>query len=172
MTPTLVAIDKAIQLRRQSKARSLAQRAHDLEAAIAVISGCVVLWSLVSARLERWDVTAPIAFVLLGLAAANGPLSVVHLHLRSPDIRILGGNKPCSGAFLRCRRLASVPWTTTAADKARPLKGEPVEGRDVPRLTPPPPPACTEQPASGPLAMPPADRRSGGFEVRPRCPKG
>ena len=62
---------------------------HELEAAIAVISGCVVLWGLVSARLERWDVTAPIAFVLLGLAAANGPLSVLHLHLRSSDIRIL-----------------------------------------------------------------------------------
>ena len=44
---------------------------------------------LVSARLERWDVTAPIAFVLLGLAAANGPLTVVHLHLHSSDIRIL-----------------------------------------------------------------------------------
>ncbi len=62
---------------------------HELEATIAVISVCVVLWGLVSARLERWDVTAPIAFVLLGLAAANGPLSVVHLHLRSSDIRIL-----------------------------------------------------------------------------------
>jgi sodium/hydrogen antiporter len=62
---------------------------HELEAAIAVISGCLVLWGLVSARLERWDVTAPIAFVLFGLAAANGPLSLVHLHLRSSDIRIL-----------------------------------------------------------------------------------
>jgi sodium/hydrogen antiporter len=62
---------------------------HELEAAIAVISGCVVLWGLVSARLERWDVTAPIAFVLLGLLAANGPLSLVHLQLRSSDIRIL-----------------------------------------------------------------------------------
>jgi sodium/hydrogen antiporter len=62
---------------------------HELEAAIAVISGCVILWGLVSARLERWDVTAPIAFVLLGLGAANGPISLVHLHLQSSDIRIL-----------------------------------------------------------------------------------
>ncbi len=62
---------------------------HELNAAIAVISGCVVLWALVSARLERWDVTAPIAFVLLGLGAANGPLSLVQLHLHSADILVL-----------------------------------------------------------------------------------
>jgi sodium/hydrogen antiporter len=62
---------------------------NELNAAIAVISGCVVLWGLVSARLERWDITAPIAFVVLGLAAANGPLSLVHLRLRSSDIRVL-----------------------------------------------------------------------------------
>jgi sodium/hydrogen antiporter len=62
---------------------------HELDAAIAVVSGCVVLWALVSARLERWDITAPIAFVLLGLAAANGPLSLVHLRLRSADILVL-----------------------------------------------------------------------------------
>jgi sodium/hydrogen antiporter len=62
---------------------------HDLIATIAVVSGCVVVWGLVSARLEKWDVTAPIAFVVLGLVAANGPFAVVHLHLRSSDIRLL-----------------------------------------------------------------------------------
>ena len=62
---------------------------HELNAAIAVISGCVVVWALVSARLERWDVTAPIAFVLLGLVTANGPLSLVQLHLHSADILVL-----------------------------------------------------------------------------------
>ena len=39
--------------------------------ALAVISACVLIWGLVSARLERWDVSAPIAFVLLGLGFAN-----------------------------------------------------------------------------------------------------
>jgi NhaP-type Na+/H+ or K+/H+ antiporter len=62
---------------------------HELNAAIAVISACVVLWAVVSARLERFDITAPIAFVLLGLASANGPLSLVHLHLHSSDILVL-----------------------------------------------------------------------------------
>ena len=48
--------------------------AHDLNlAALAVISACVVVWGLVSARLERWNVSAPIAFVVLGLVATHGP---------------------------------------------------------------------------------------------------
>jgi NhaP-type Na+/H+ or K+/H+ antiporter len=63
---------------------------HDLNAAaIAVISACVILWGLVSARLERWDVTAPLTFVVLGLGSANGPLALIHLNLHSSDIRLL-----------------------------------------------------------------------------------
>jgi NhaP-type Na+/H+ or K+/H+ antiporter len=63
---------------------------HDLNAsAIAVISACVIVWGLVSARLERWDVTAPIAFLVLGLGAANGPFALIHLNLHSSDIRSL-----------------------------------------------------------------------------------
>jgi len=63
---------------------------HELNAAaIAVVSACVLIWGLVSARLERWDVTAPIAFLVLGLVAANGPLAVIHLNLHSSDIRSL-----------------------------------------------------------------------------------
>jgi sodium/hydrogen antiporter len=63
---------------------------HDLNAAaIAVISGCVIAWGLVSARLERWDVTAPIAFLVLGLGTANGPFALIDLHLHSADIRSL-----------------------------------------------------------------------------------
>ena len=33
-------------------------------AALAVVSACVIVWGLVSGRLERWDVSAPIAFVV------------------------------------------------------------------------------------------------------------
>jgi NhaP-type Na+/H+ or K+/H+ antiporter len=63
---------------------------HELNvAAIAVLSGCVIVWGLVSARLERWDVTAPIAFVLLGLVATNGPFALIHVNLRSTDVRSL-----------------------------------------------------------------------------------
>jgi NhaP-type Na+/H+ or K+/H+ antiporter len=58
-------------------------------AAVAVISGCVIVWGLVSARLERWEVTAPIAFLVLGLVTANGPVTLIHLNLHSSDIRSL-----------------------------------------------------------------------------------
>jgi NhaP-type Na+/H+ or K+/H+ antiporter len=60
---------------------------HDLEAIVAFISGCVVIWGLVSARVERWDLTAPIAFLVLGLVFTNGPLAVIHLSPTSSAIR-------------------------------------------------------------------------------------
>jgi sodium/hydrogen antiporter len=64
--------------------------AHDLNlAALAVISACVVLWGLVSSRLERWNVSAPIAFVVLGLVVTHGPTTLVHLTLHSSTIRSL-----------------------------------------------------------------------------------
>jgi len=55
--------------------------------ALAVIAACVVLWGLVSARFERENVTAPVAFVALGLIAANGPLSLIDVNVRSEDLR-------------------------------------------------------------------------------------
>jgi NhaP-type Na+/H+ or K+/H+ antiporter len=58
-------------------------------AAIAVMSGCVIVWGLVSARLQRFEVTGPIAFLVLGLVTANGPLALIHLGLHSSDIRSL-----------------------------------------------------------------------------------
>jgi sodium/hydrogen antiporter len=63
---------------------------HELNsAAIAVVSGCVIVWGLLSARLERWDITGPIAFVVLGLGTANGPLALMHVNLHSSDVRSL-----------------------------------------------------------------------------------
>jgi NhaP-type Na+/H+ or K+/H+ antiporter len=56
-------------------------------AALAVVAACVVVWALVSARLERWNVSAPIAFVVLGLATTHGPTAFVHLNLDSSTIR-------------------------------------------------------------------------------------
>jgi NhaP-type Na+/H+ or K+/H+ antiporter len=61
---------------------------HDLDfAVLAVVSASVIVWGLLSARLERWDVTAPIAFVLLGLAATHGPTALVHFNPRSSTVR-------------------------------------------------------------------------------------
>jgi NhaP-type Na+/H+ or K+/H+ antiporter len=63
---------------------------HSTDAAvIAVVAGCFVGWGLISARLQRWQITAPIAFVVLGLAVTHGPLALVHLQLHSSTIRSL-----------------------------------------------------------------------------------
>jgi sodium/hydrogen antiporter len=55
--------------------------------AVAVIAACVVLWAVMSGRLERMNVTAPIAFLGLGLAVTHPPLSLIHLSLHSSAIR-------------------------------------------------------------------------------------
>jgi NhaP-type Na+/H+ or K+/H+ antiporter len=58
-------------------------------AVLAVVSGCLALWGVVSARFERWDVSAPIAFVVLGLLAAHGPIALIHVNLHSSTVRAL-----------------------------------------------------------------------------------
>ncbi|MBV8463076.1 MAG: hypothetical protein JO368_07270, partial [Acidimicrobiales bacterium] len=63
---------------------------HDLDlAALAAVSACVVVWGLVSARFERWNVSAPIAFVALGLVVTHGPTTLIHFNLHSSTIRSL-----------------------------------------------------------------------------------
>ncbi len=56
---------------------------------LAVVSACVVVWGLVSARLERWAISPPIAFVILGLVVTHGPTEIVHFNLHSSTIRSL-----------------------------------------------------------------------------------
>jgi NhaP-type Na+/H+ or K+/H+ antiporter len=61
---------------------------HALNAAtLSVVAACVVGWGLVSARVERWPVSAPIAFVVSGLVLTHGPWAVIHLQLDSSTIR-------------------------------------------------------------------------------------
>ncbi len=48
-------------------------------AALAVVAGCFIVWVLVSTRLERINITAPMAFVALGLVVTHGPFHLVHL---------------------------------------------------------------------------------------------
>jgi sodium/hydrogen antiporter len=42
---------------------------------LAIVAALVFAWGTVSARLERFDVTAPIAFVVAGLLLTHGPLA-------------------------------------------------------------------------------------------------
>ena len=51
--------------------------------ALAVVAACFVLWGLISARTERLNVTAPIAFVVLGVVVAHEPLSLIDVNLTS-----------------------------------------------------------------------------------------
>lgn len=61
---------------------------HELDtAAIAVVAGCVIVWGLLSARLEKLNVTAPIAFVALGLIVTHRPVLLIHLSVQSSVAR-------------------------------------------------------------------------------------
>jgi NhaP-type Na+/H+ or K+/H+ antiporter len=63
---------------------------HGLDTAVlAAAAGCVILWSLVSARLERVFITAPIAFVVMGLVITHGPLTFIHFNPHSSTVRSL-----------------------------------------------------------------------------------
>ena len=53
---------------------------------LAVVSACVVAWSMVSGRLERWSISAPLAFVILGLAVTHGPVHLVEVNPHSSTI--------------------------------------------------------------------------------------
>jgi len=46
---------------------------------LAIVAALIFGWGTVSARLERFDVTAPIIFVLAGLLLTHGPLTVLYI---------------------------------------------------------------------------------------------
>lgn len=57
--------------------------------ALAVVAACLVGWGLLSRRLGRLNLTAPIVFVVAGALLAHGPWQVVELHPGSSTIRTL-----------------------------------------------------------------------------------
>ncbi len=56
---------------------------------VAVAAACVVLWSLLSARLGRLYISAPIVFLVMRLLVTHGPLAIIHLSPHSSTIRSL-----------------------------------------------------------------------------------
>jgi hypothetical protein len=61
---------------------------HGLDVAVAtVVAASALLWSLLAARLERFNISAPMAFVVLGLASSHGPLSVIDVQVGSSTAR-------------------------------------------------------------------------------------
>jgi sodium/hydrogen antiporter len=55
------------------------------ETDLAIIAALIFAWGTLSARLERFDVTAPIVFVAAGLALTHGPLAPLGFH-PSPEL--------------------------------------------------------------------------------------
>ena len=61
---------------------------HGLDTAVlAVFTAAVVVWSLASAMLDRLSITPALAFVAIGLAVANPPLSLVDIEVGSETVR-------------------------------------------------------------------------------------
>jgi len=53
---------------------------------LVVVSACVVLWALVSGALARWSISAPLAFLVLGLVVTHGPIHLIEINPHSSTI--------------------------------------------------------------------------------------
>ena len=60
-----------------------------MSAGIGFVLACVVCWALLSARLRRWSVTAPIVLALCGLVLGSTPDSPVHVNIKAGSVREL-----------------------------------------------------------------------------------
>lgn len=56
---------------------------------LAIAAACILLCGLLSARLERWRISAAMLFVAFGCALTNGPLQVVDVQLHSRAIEAM-----------------------------------------------------------------------------------
>jgi len=65
---------------------------------LAIVAALIFGWGTVSARLERFDVTAPIIFVLAGLLLTHGPLTVLHV---APSNELIKGLAEFTLALVR-----------------------------------------------------------------------
>ncbi len=57
--------------------------------ALAIAATCVVVWSVLSGRLERIYISAPIAFMVMGLVVTHGPLALIHFSPHSETVKSL-----------------------------------------------------------------------------------
>jgi sodium/hydrogen antiporter len=56
---------------------------------LALVAALVFAWGMLSARLERFDVTAPITFVLAGVLLTHGPLAPLGLSPSHETVKVL-----------------------------------------------------------------------------------
>jgi NhaP-type Na+/H+ or K+/H+ antiporter len=57
--------------------------------ALAIAAACIVVWSVLSGRLERIYISAPIAFMVMGLVVTHGPLALIHFSPHSETVKTL-----------------------------------------------------------------------------------
>jgi len=56
---------------------------------LAIIAGLVFAWGTLSARLERFDMTAPIVFTVAGVLLTHGPLAPLGITPGSEVVKVL-----------------------------------------------------------------------------------
>jgi NhaP-type Na+/H+ or K+/H+ antiporter len=56
---------------------------------LAIVAALIFAWGAVSARLERFDVTSPIVFVIAGLVLTHGPLAVLGFTPSPETVKVL-----------------------------------------------------------------------------------
>src|ERR1700722_12806328 len=56
---------------------------------LAIVAALIFAWGAVSARLERFDVTAPIVFVMAGLVLTHGPLGALGFAPSHEAVKVL-----------------------------------------------------------------------------------
>src|ERR1700729_2168843 len=56
---------------------------------LAIVAALIFVWGAVSARLERFDVTAPIVFVIAGLVLTHGPLGALGFAPSHEAVKVL-----------------------------------------------------------------------------------
>ena len=61
---------------------------------LAIVAALIFIWGTLSARLERFDVTAPITFILAGLLLTHGPLAPLGFAPSNQEVKALAARQP------------------------------------------------------------------------------
>lgn len=56
---------------------------------VVVLSASLVIWGIVGSRLESWNITAPMSFLVVGFLVANEPLDVIEIEIGDEGLRTL-----------------------------------------------------------------------------------
>lgn len=56
---------------------------------VVVLSASLVIWGIVNSRVERWNITAPMTFLVVGFLVANEPLSLIEVEIGGEGLREL-----------------------------------------------------------------------------------